>query len=97
MIGQSGWVNFASFLHYLEELSTPDELELTRHSFLPDCWCIGNSRTGRWIQLSVTNLGTSTELNYLLEGVGNQTRYVNAPEYSAERVLKYLRKEYQEI
>lgn len=97
MIGKQGFIRFSDFVRYLNVNTATSELEFTHHEFLPNRWCIGNTNLDRWIQLSVTQDLHDLEIDYLLEGVGHQTKPVYATELVAERVLKYLRGEATQI
>lgn len=97
MLCDQGFIRFAEFIHYLNANTAASELEVTRHSFGQNRWCIGNTDLGRWLQVSVSADDKHLEIDYLLKGFGHQTQAVFAVEQIAERALKYLRGEATQI
>lgn len=97
MIGNPGLVRFVEMVAFLNQNTEYEELELVKHAFLPNRWCIGIADKSRWVQAAVINDGTVFEIDYMLEGVGNRTITVLDEGSVAKRVLSYLRKEVDSI
>lgn len=93
MIGNPGLIRFAELVAFLDKNTEYEELEFTKHAFLPNRYCVGNKEKGRWVQLAVVSEGGILEVDYLLEDVGHRTFIVLDVETVAKRILSYLRKE----
>lgn len=93
MNGPHAVIRFAAFLTYLDNESKLDELELSKHAFIPDCWCVKHTVSNRAIQLHQNEIGHPLEVDYLVPDEGATRRAVYTVTNVAERTLQFLRGE----